>query len=156
MAAPKKERRSSQVPGQFLGYSLQTTRALMHLLQANPGSFVSVEVLDDVATTNGAGASLEQVKSNRVQNPIADRSPELWKTLANWVRAVQGGHVDLERTRFEIFLSKRRRGPIAEAFSRAATVEEATKALTSAKQVLWGNPPSGPSDSMCRQRSLLM
>ena len=103
----KRLRRSSQVPGQYLGYSLQTTRALVRLLSAPPGSFVSVEVLDDVAESRPAGSTtLIQAKSVGARtNPIADRSPELWKTLANWVRSVKNGDIDLARTEFELFVS---------------------------------------------------
>jgi hypothetical protein len=50
-----RKRRSAQVPAQFLGYSLQTTRAAIRLLQSEPGPLVSVEVLDDIAVTNPNG-----------------------------------------------------------------------------------------------------
>jgi hypothetical protein len=130
--------RSSQVPGQYLGYSLQTTRALVRLLGAPPGSFVSVEVLDDVAESRPAGnTTLVQSKSvgNR-QNPIADRSPELWKTLANWVRAAKNGHIDLARTEFELFVSKRRTGTLAHSFDAARTAADAAAALKTAQATL--------------------
>lgn len=142
MTASNPKRRSSQVPGQFLGYSLQTTRATMRLLQADSGSFVSVEVLDDVAVTDGrGGTTLEQAKSAASQNPIADRSVELWKTLANWVRAVQSTQVAPSVTSFEIFVSKKRAGKIAESFATAKNALEAVAALTTAKTLLWGEPP---------------
>jgi hypothetical protein len=120
----KRSYRSSHVPGQFLGYSLQATRALVHLLNAPLGSFVSVEVLDDVAETGPPGETrLVQAKTVGARtNPIADRSPELWKTLANWVRGVENGDVDPARTEFEIFVSKKRTGPLAHLFDSARTV----------------------------------
>jgi ABC-3C protein len=142
MAASNAKRRSSQVPGQFLGYSLQTTRAVMRLLQADAGSFVSVEVLDDVAVTRGeGGTTLEQTKSAGSSNPIADRSVELWKTLASWVHAVENAEVDVTRTSFEMFVSKRRRGQIAEALAGAKNPLEAIAALQAAKTSLWGKGP---------------
>src|SRR5687767_10932510 len=91
--------RSAQVPAQFLGYSLQTTRAAIRALQAEPGAFVSVEVLDDVAVTRSdGGTTAEQSKSATASNPIADRSVELWKTFSNWVRAAESGALDPMRT----------------------------------------------------------
>ena len=109
----------------------------MRLLSAEPGSFVSVEALDDVAVVGPAGTTLEQTKSvGKTTNPIADRSPELWKTLANWVRGAKNGTIDASRTHFEIFVSKKRRGLIAESFHRARTLTEASAALTAAKAAL--------------------
>src|SRR4051812_4208967 len=107
------KRRSTQVPGQFLGYSLQTTRATMRLLQVPAGSFVSVEVLDDVAIASpGRKTTLEQTKSATSGNPISDRSVELWKTLANWVRAAESGQLDCGRTILELFVSRQRQGKL--------------------------------------------
>ena len=142
MAKPK---RSAQVPGQYLGYSTQATRAAVRLLQAAPGSFVSVEVLDDVAVVRGHHAVVEQSKSvTSSANPISDRSPELWKTLANWIRAAQSNHIDPTKTLFELFVRKKRSGPIAASFSAAATIDEALGALNAAKHKLWGDSPSFP------------
>jgi hypothetical protein len=138
-----RKRRSVQVPGQFLGYSLQTTRATMRLLQAEPGSFVSVEVLDDVAVTSSGGdTTLEQSKSTGSTNPIADRSVEFWKTLANWVRAADSNQIDPALTSFEIFISKKRPGKIAHSFAVANGSLEAAAALAAAKRALWGESPA--------------
>jgi hypothetical protein len=141
----EKKRRSAQVPAQFLGYSLQTTRATMRLLQANPGTSVTVEVLDDVAVLSPSGsATVEQTKSATSTNPIADRSPELWKTLANWVRAAESKQVDPAATTFEIFVSKKRSGSIAHSFSAASDLQSALQALATAKTALWGTAPKFP------------
>jgi hypothetical protein len=131
-------RRSSNVPEQFLGYSLQTTRALVRLLSAPSGSFVSVEVLDDVAVSGPGGqTTLVQTKSAGPRtNPIADRSPELWKTLANWVSGVKNGNIDPDRTEFELFVTKKRSGALANSFDLARTVADAANALTVARAVL--------------------
>jgi len=136
------KRRSSNVPGQYLGYSLQTTRALVLLLSAAPGSFVSVEVLDDVAVASSSGSSkLVQTKSvSSRANPIADRSPELWKTLANWVRGVRAGDIDLAHTDLEIFVSKTRAGALARLFDAATDQGEAEAALNAAEKVLENAP----------------
>lgn len=139
-----RSRRSSQVPGQYLGYSLQTTRALMRLLSASEGSYVTVEALDDVATVDVHGSTtLEQTKSvGRKTNPIADRSLELWKALANWIRSAKSGAVTVDQTQFEFYVSRRRKGPIAESFSRADSVEQALLALNAAKGTVCGGGQS--------------
>ena len=142
------KRRSSQVPGQFLGYSLQTTRATVRLLQAEPGSFVSVEVLDDVAITRPTGTTtVEQTKSATSSNPIADRSVEFWKTLANWIRAVESGQVDPAVTSFEMFVSKKRPGKVAQSFASAKNPIEAAGVLAGARTALWGKPMTFPKRS---------
>lgn len=140
-----KQPRSTQVPAQFLGYSLQTTRATMRLLEATPGMFVSVEVLDDVAVSDDKGSTtLEQTKSATSTNPIADRSPELWKTMANWVRAAESKKIDPAVTSFEIFVSKKRPGTIAHSLSAANEAQAAAVALTAAQSALWGPAPHFP------------
>lgn len=145
MAKSTKSRRSSKVPGQFLGYSLQTTRALMRLLVAEPGTFVSVEALDDVAVVTASGAiTLEQTKSSVSRNPIADRSPELWKTIANWVRAVESGEIQTDRTTFELFLFRKQQGRIAASMASAKDPTQAAAALAAAKESLWGAAPRFP------------
>jgi hypothetical protein len=50
-------KKSSNVPGQFVGYSLQTTECLRQLLLGSRGTAVSVEVIDDVGVTEPDGTS---------------------------------------------------------------------------------------------------
>jgi hypothetical protein len=50
-----RKRRSTNVPGQFLGYSLQVTRLTDLLIKAKPGSWGSLEVLDDIALVDAEG-----------------------------------------------------------------------------------------------------
>jgi hypothetical protein len=52
---------------------------------------VSIKHLDDVATHADEGVIAEQDKSGLAHNPVTARSPELWKSLANWVRAIRVG-----------------------------------------------------------------
>jgi C-terminal domain 7 of the ABC-three component (ABC-3C) systems len=142
------KRRSTQVPGQFLGYSLQTTRATMRLLQAPAGAFVSVEVLDDVAVASqGRKITLEQTKSTTSGNPVSDRSVDLWKTLANWVRAAESGQLDCTRTILEIFVSKQRQGKLVQSMAAANDSTAAASALREARDLLWGPPPTYPKRS---------
>ena len=142
-AKKQADRRSTVVPEQFLGYSLQATRAVMRLLNAEPGSFVGVEILDDVSVAHKGGTRiLEQTKSVRSGNPVADRSLDLWKTLFNWVSCVQSHQINLATTSFELFTSTKRSGRLIKAFAAAQTVEEAKAALAQARSRLWGEAPN--------------
>ena len=61
---------NTEVPGQFLGYSLQAQRVLARLLSTDPCAFVSLEVFDDVGVEYPGGDQLaEQGKSFRDQTP---------------------------------------------------------------------------------------
>ncbi len=142
MQNTKRQKKTSQVPGQYLGYSLQTTRFLARLLEAEAGWTVSLEVFEDVGieTTEG-NRIVEQVKSNYDNNPISDRSEGFWKTFSNWIDAVQNGDLRLEKTSFEIYISKPSTGDIAVSFSNAHTIEEARRALIEARDKLWGHAP---------------
>lgn len=141
-AQAAKAKKSPHVPNQLLGYSLQTTRATARLLQAGEGSFVSVEVFEDVGVeAPDGGKTAEQTKLAGTNNPIADRSVDLWKTLSNWIRAVEAGEVDANLTRFELHVTKKRTGRFAESFAAAADPVAAAAALNDAKLALWGSAP---------------
>lgn len=136
------KRKSSHVPGQTLGYSLQYTRMTELLLTTPPGTMVSLEVLEDVAEHKPAGGKrLSQTKSALTTNPVADRSPELWKALATWVDTVTTAKLDCAKTIFEFYVSRPVSGGIAEAFSRATTNREALDALQAAREEMWGSEP---------------
>jgi len=81
--SPKgRKQRSTNVPGQFLGFSLQVTRLTHLLTQAKAGSRGSLEVLDDVAIEAADGATTAvQSKSALTGNPLSDNSSVFWKTL---------------------------------------------------------------------------
>lgn len=70
-------------PGQYNGFALQPVRFCHHLLTAPPGALVPLEHLDDVAVHYPDGSVLlEQCKSAPRQNPVPDRTADLWKTFA--------------------------------------------------------------------------
>ena len=152
MAAEKPKRKTgvrrsnqkalSVAPGQHLGYTLQETLLTHRLMDASPGSQLSLEVIEDLAVSSpDAPVEVIQVKSALVTNPIADRSVQLWKTLSNWLQLVNEGVLDLERTKFLIYISKPNIGPLAERFSSAASIEDAEAAVAEAKSQFWGKAP---------------
>jgi len=129
---------SAQAPGQYLGYSLQTTRLLARLLEALTEHTISLEVFEDVGTETSDGTrTAEQVKSALHTNPVSDRANGFWKTLSNWVNAVSDGSLEPEKTYFEIYVSKKVPTNIAQQFSDASSIDEAASALRRAKDALW-------------------
>lgn len=142
---PVKVKKSSQVRGQYYGYSLQTTRFLVRLLEGDPNWNVSLEAFEDVGVETPNGFRIaEQDKSAPHSNPVSNHAVDLWKTFSNWVRAVQSGQLDPERTIFEIYISHPRKGEIVERFSEASTLNDSLDSLTKAKTTLWGPQPRFP------------
>jgi hypothetical protein len=128
---------ASNAPVQLLGYAVQFPRALLHLLRASPGDAVSVEVIGDVATHKVDGDALsEEDKISTVGNPLTDRSTDLWKTFYNWLKGIDEGHLDLNKTRFLLYTNQSGREAIVHAFDKATSLDEANAALTSAKSIL--------------------
>lgn len=95
---------------------------------------VSVEVLEDVAVANESGeVEAVQLKSAAQTNPISNRSMELWKTIGNWIRSVESGELEVDKTIFSLRLGRKRNGSICESFAGAATPQSARAALDKAK-----------------------
>jgi hypothetical protein len=141
-------RKSPHVPAQALGYFIQPIRLLQILLDAPADSFVTLEVFEDVGLETSSGQKIaSQVKSGIVKNPLTDKSPELWKTLANWCDAIESGELNQENTIFEIYVAKPRTGKIATLFSDAKSQDEARNALREARKLFSkessGKRPSG-------------
>lgn len=116
-------------PGPYLGYSLQPVRLCYYLLTAEPSSSVSIEHLDDVAVHAADSTLLEQTKSATGQNPISDWSPELWKTFANWIDAIQNDQVNVEKTQFRLYVTPPHCGDLAQRLNDASTDEAADQAI---------------------------
>ncbi len=115
--AAKRKRGSTTVPGTYLGFSLQATRFLIHLLKAKAGDTVCLELFEDVGVERADGTRIaEQDKSNLVTNPLSNRSPQFWKTFGNWVEAIRSNLLDAEKTSFVIYVSRAAPGRIAESF----------------------------------------
>jgi hypothetical protein len=137
--APKKKR-STNVPGQFYGYSIQITRVVAHFLRAQQGQSVSIEHLDDVATHADAGDVVEQDKSGLAHNPVTDRSPELWKTLANWVRAIRAGALK-DDTSFLLYVAQSHHGEIIDRIHAVTNKADADALVVALRGKFWGKAP---------------
>lgn len=130
---------SENAPGQLLGFTIQYPRALCHLLRTAPGGTVCLEVHGDVSTIEPSAAVIaEEDKSSIRSNPVTDKSPDLWKTLSNWVDAVQSGELDPDQTSFILYRNRSGRRGLAEEFSAVTTIEEARTSLESARKKFEG------------------
>ncbi len=119
--------------GPYLGFALQPVRLCYYLLSSPPESSVSLEYLDDVAVHHSDGTLLlEQCKSALAHNPISDWSDDLWKTVANWLDAVEAQKVDAAKTSFQLYVTPSKPGKLSAAMHAAADVK-AVKSLV--KQV---------------------
>ncbi|WP_338507331.1 ABC-three component system protein [Pseudomonas poae] len=125
----------SSRPGSYLGYSLQATRMCLHLCEAPRGSFVALEVLDDVDVVLPDGTRLlEQSKSGLATNPIANFSVDLWKTFSNWIEAIEVGVVDPAKTLFRIYVLQEKKGEYASALHYAHTTAQVDMVVQSIKE----------------------
>lgn len=101
-----------------------------------------MEYLDDVAQQHADKSTrLIQSKSALTANPVADRAKALWKTLSNWTMLATDSYCDLEKTVFEIYVSRPVGGQLVETFANAHTVEDARAAIMQARETLWGRSP---------------
>lgn len=117
--------------GPYLGFALQPVRLCYYLLSSPHDSSVSLEYLDDVAVHYADGTLLlEQCKSALAHNPISDWSDDLWKTIANWLDAVETQKVDGSKTSFQLYVTPPKSSKISAAMHTAAdakTVEALVK-----------------------------
>lgn len=95
-------------PGPYLGFSLQPVRLCYHLLSGPLDSSVSLELLDDVAVHYSDGnVLLEQCKSALSHNALSDWSEDLWKTIGNWLTAVESEKVNGSKAAFRLYVTPR-------------------------------------------------
>lgn len=135
--------KSRDVLGQAGGYFLQETRFLYHLLKARTGDAVSLEYLGDVITAHGDGSvTTEEDKSSIKDNPVTDRSVNLWKTLHNWILLAENGDLDPVRTQYVLYVPhKEFSGAFIKKFNDARDEKAAIEALDYVEKTLWGRGP---------------
>jgi hypothetical protein len=100
-------------------------------LDAAAGTTVSLEVFEDVGEErpDGTKRAVQTKSITGSTNPVSDRSVGLWKTLANWVNAVQAGTLIVGSTIFELYVSKPCTGGLVQGLSDATTPAQATAIL---------------------------
>ncbi len=131
------QRVDSTAAGQILGYTLQLPRALCRLLEVGPGGAIGVEVLGDVTAFLPNGESInEEDKSSVQENPLTDRSTDLWKTFHNWIKLIEDRNVDPGKTRFVLYCNQQGRKSLVNRFNDASTGEAAEAARRAAEEEL--------------------
>ncbi len=109
----------------------------VRLLQAHGSENVSIEHLDDIAVRRANGRFiLEQSKSALTQNPVADWSPDLWKTFANWLDTTTRLGIDPELTDYVLYVSPAKSGSRVAALHGARTDEHVLAILSSIRETL--------------------
>lgn len=112
-------------PGSYLGFALQPVRLCYYLLSSPSGSSVSLEYLDDVAVHHADGTLLlEQCKSSLAHNALSDWSVDLWKTVSNWLDAVESKKIDGSKATFRLYVTPPKSSRVSSAIHGAATVED--------------------------------
>jgi len=151
---PRKARRSSSVPGTYRGFSLQANRFLFHLMHADLDSTVSLEAFEDVGIETRTGSrTAEQNKSFLSQNPVSDRSPQLWKTLANWFRLAKDGTLPPAHSHYVLYCHTNASGQVASCLHDATDGAAALAALSKIRAHL--DYPDGLSDSVSTREDML-
>lgn len=128
---------NTNAPGQLLGYTMQFSRALLHLMQSGPGDAVCMEVLGDVATIKANGTvTTEEDKSSIISNPLTNKSTDLWKTFFNWISAINAEEIVVNKTFFILYANKQGRNGIVNLFHLANTKDEIQEAIKETKRLL--------------------
>jgi hypothetical protein len=123
--------------GPYLGFALQPVRLCYYLLSSPRDSSVSLEYLDDVAVHYADGTLLlEQCKSALAHNPISDWSDDLWKTVANWLDAVETKKVDGAKTSFQLYVTPPKPGKLSAAMHAAADAKAVEALVTQVRDKL--------------------
>lgn len=115
------------------------------LLGAKPKSTVSVEVFDDVGLEEAGEIKAVQTKSTvSAANPVSNGAKPFWKSLHNWLLAIEAGHLKLDNTQFELYVFGDFRGEICTSFSDAKDRSTGQTALEEARKAFGADPDGAP------------
>ena len=124
-------------PGPDLGFALQPVRLCYYLLSSPLDSSVSLELLDDVAVHYADGTVLlEQCKSALSHNALSDWSEDLWKTIANWLVAVESRKVDESKASFRLYVTPPKSGNMSSAIHEATSANDVDLLIKQVKDKL--------------------
>jgi len=117
--------------GPYLGFGLQTVRLCARLLTEPTDATVYVENDDDVSVHYADGTKLlEQIKSAISQNPVADWSRDLWKSIHNWLED-QVPFTPSHGKRFRLYVSPGHTGAFVAGLSAAKTPHDVAALIES-------------------------
>jgi hypothetical protein len=97
--------------GSFLGFLFQIERVIMWLSELGPDAVVGIEVADDIVVRLNKGDGIkeiyEQAKHTTGKSaPFTDKGEALWKTLSNWIMAINNGNIKPENAKFSLLSSR--------------------------------------------------
>lgn len=121
---------NTHVPDKVYAYMIQIHHMLYELVDCHHGDSVSIEVLDDngVVRENGTVDAIQIKSATSERNSVSDKAVDLWKTLYNWLMSVKACEVEVENTKFRLFITVNKSGEIVSSFSKAMSTEEAEEA----------------------------
>ena len=129
--------------GSNAGFNYQFERALYWLASSPAGATIGIETDDDVAVRGANKSQLLEQDKHSIQaeaTPFADRSKDLWNTLAIWIEALDSKEVAGDAANFLMVTNKLLPDCIAKKIGQAETktqIDECVAALEKAGQ----NPP---------------
>ena len=139
--------RKTEVPGSFEGFSAEEKQAFYELMMNTDDSVeVWIEKYDDVSVKKGDDVECIQLKSaTGDNNPLTNKSVELWKSLSNWVDKLQDPEitsgVNICKCRYSVSSPRALRpGTIATLFHAASSESDAELAFQEALSII--NEPS--------------
>ncbi len=126
----------THVPDKVYAYSLQVRHMMYELLDCKEEDAVSVEVFDDIGVEKADGTkdAIQAKSALSSRNPVSDRAVDLWKTLYNWLVAVQEKEIDIENTNCRLFITVDKHGNIVDSFNKATTDKESCLAWEAARR----------------------
>ena len=91
----------------FLGYEYQSLQALLLIAPTGRESQIFIEKFDDVTFQQGEHKEVIQYKFslNNTSN-ITAKSPELWKTLYNWITLIESNSISTDEYHFLIITTR--------------------------------------------------
>jgi len=131
--------KNTHVPDKVYAYMIQAFHMLYSLIGCNNGDIVSMEVFDDVgiyrAQNEIESIQIKSVTSN--QNPVSNKSVDLWKTFYNWLMGVISNEIPVQKTLFKLFITVDKSGEIVKLFNDAQNNIDAISAWEKAKETFF-------------------
>jgi hypothetical protein len=119
-------------------------RLLVHLMRARNGDTVMLEVIGDTGVRGADGSYLSEELKSRTsdRNPVADDAVDLWRTLHNWIDAVQAAELPPDRTHFRLHVTRPFHGALVQRLAAVTTSADASAAIAAARAQLLAPAPT--------------
>ncbi len=127
------------VPGTNAAFDYQFERALYWLAKSQAGFVIGIETDDDICVRSPDGSVLLEQDKHSISEygrPFADRSRDLWNSLANWIEALDTKEVLPETSRFLLVTNKQLEECIAKQIGSAESDSRITDCVVALKMLL--------------------